>query len=321
MTKQISFSLFRSLVLWHLIAFPCPLSLFAHGFAGERFFPATIATDDPFAASEWSLPTVSMIRQPGSPPVKTIDLSSDLSVLILPNTALTLSEGYQIQKAAGQPQISGFDNAAVNLLYEFFENDKHEAIASLGLTWEIGGTGRSAVGADSFSTFTPTFYFGKGFGDLPDQLAPIRPFAVTGEIGLAIPGRSANRTLNIDPITGASQFVDEPNPDNLEWGFAVEYSLVYLQEHVKDIGLHAPFDRMTPLVEFSMETPVNRGGGVTTGTINPGVLWDGHYCQFGVEAIIPVNSHSGTNVGFVAQVHFFLDDIFPRIFHKPLFGG
>ena len=28
----------------------------AHGFAGQRFFPATILTDDPFVADEMSLP-------------------------------------------------------------------------------------------------------------------------------------------------------------------------------------------------------------------------------------------------------------------------
>jgi hypothetical protein len=28
----------------------------AHGFAGERFFPATILTDDPFAADDMSRP-------------------------------------------------------------------------------------------------------------------------------------------------------------------------------------------------------------------------------------------------------------------------
>ena len=30
----------------------------AHGVVGSRFFPATIATDDPFAADELALPTI-----------------------------------------------------------------------------------------------------------------------------------------------------------------------------------------------------------------------------------------------------------------------
>ena len=32
----------------------------AHGFAGDRFFPATILTDDPFVADEMSLPTITL---------------------------------------------------------------------------------------------------------------------------------------------------------------------------------------------------------------------------------------------------------------------
>ena len=32
----------------------------AHGFAGQRFFPATILTDDPFVADEMSLPTITL---------------------------------------------------------------------------------------------------------------------------------------------------------------------------------------------------------------------------------------------------------------------
>ena len=321
MHNRTPYHLKLALLACQLSSFGAPLSASAHGFAGDRFFPATITTDDPFAASEMSLPTVTAIREPGPPPLKDVDLSSDLSVLILPDTALTLSDGYQIQKTVDRRALTGFDNAAVNLLYEFFENDKHEAITSVGFTWEIGGTGRQSVGAESFSTFTPIFYFGKGFGDLPDRLPLLRPFAITGEIGLAIPGRAENRSLSLNPVTGEKEVTVSPNPDNLEWGFALEYSLIYLQEHVKDIGLKAPFNRLIPLVEFSMESPVNRGGGFTTGTISPGIIWSGQYCQFGIEALIPVNSHTGHNIGVVVQLHFYLDDIFPKLFRKPLFGG
>jgi hypothetical protein len=71
----------------------------------------------------------------------------------------------------------------------------------------------------------------------------------------------------------------------LQYGFALEYSLIYLQEQVKDVGLSAPFDRLIPLVEFSFGTSLNRGqSGQTTGTINPGVIWSSKYVQFGVEA-------------------------------------
>jgi hypothetical protein len=310
-----------SSILWPTVLLQLlysPGAALAHGFAGDRFFPATISTDDPFAASELSLPTISYSRQPGSPPVKTINFSSDLSLLVLPNVAVTLGDGYQWQKADGQTVQTGFNNFTANVLYEFFENDEHEAIMSVGLTTEFGGTGSRSVGSSSYSTLTPIFYFGKGLGDLPTNLNLVRPFAVTGEFGLAIPTRSNNRSVTFNGASGQTQVTSTPNPDVFQWGFAVEYSLIYLQEHVKDIGLRAPFDRLIPLVEFSMSTPVNRNGGVTMGTVNPGVIWSGKYFQLGVEAVLPINQHTGFNPGVVGQIHFYLDDLLPKIFSKPL---
>src|SRR5271166_5662225 len=129
-----------------------PLSAFSHGFAGDRFFPATLTTDDPFAASELSLPTFTEIRQPGQPPVKDFDISTDISLLLFPNTALTIGDGYNIQKAAHQSAQTGFDNAELNLLYQFFENDKHETIASIGLTWR---SEERRVGKECRSRWSP----------------------------------------------------------------------------------------------------------------------------------------------------------------------
>jgi hypothetical protein len=179
-----------------------PLTAFSHGFAGDRFFPATLTTDDPFAASELSLPTFTEMRQPGQPPDKNFDLSTDISLLLFPNIALAIGDEYNIQKAAHQSAQTGFDNAELNLLYEFFENDKHETIASVGLTWEVGGSGRKSLGNDRFSTWTPIFYFGRGFGDLPDSLPLLRPFAITGTLGLDIPTSSGTQS--------------DPNPNILE---------------------------------------------------------------------------------------------------------
>ena len=87
-----------------------PLSAFSHGFAGDRFFPATLTTDDPFAASELSLPTFSAIRLPDDPSFNDFDISTDISLLLFPNTALTAGDGYNIQKAMNQRARTGFDN-------------------------------------------------------------------------------------------------------------------------------------------------------------------------------------------------------------------
>jgi hypothetical protein len=51
------------------------------------------------------------------------------------------------------------------------------------------------------------------------------------------------------------------------------------------------------------------------------VIWAGKYFQVGVEAVVPINEHTGNNVGVIAQLHFFLDDLFPHTIGRPLFGG
>ena len=107
----------------------------------------------------------------------------------------------------------------------------------------------------------------------------------------------------------------------LKTGLAIEYSIPYLQSFVKDVGLREPFNRLIPLVEISLEKPIDRGAGPTIGTVNPGIIWAGRYMQFGLEAIIPANSATGGRRGLLLQVHFFLDDLFPRSIGKPVFGN
>lgn len=228
------------------------------------------------------------------------DVGFEFDKEIFPKFALGISGDYLYQKPDGEPSSSGFDNFTLSAKYQLWQNDAHEAIFSIGGEWEIGGSGSKQVGADSANTFTPTIYFGKGFGDLPDVLKYARPFALTG-------------TLGEDLSTSA-------DPNNLDWGFALEYNLPYLQSQVKDIGLPEPFKHMIPLVEFSFQTPENRGGGVTTGTINPGVLYENNYFQIGAEAIIPANSASENQVGAMVQLQIFIDDLWPKLFGHPVFG-
>lgn len=280
----------------------CGSAAEAHGILGDRFFPPTIATDDPFAVDELAFPTVSWLKNAGDPSNHEIDAGFEFDKEILPRFALGVSDTFIWQKPHAAPSIYGWDNLALTAKYELWENAEHEAIISVGLEADLGGTGSRAVGRDSFSTFAPSLFFGKGFGDLPDSLGLLQPFAVTGVFDNSFPSGSA-----------AANFFD--------WGFAVEYSLPYLQSHVRDIGLREPFNDMIPLVEFAMSTQENRPGrGITTGTINPGILYENAYFQLGVEANIPVNHESGAHVGVTIQMWIYIDDIFPRTFGHPLFG-
>jgi hypothetical protein len=299
-----------------------PSRVYGHGFAGPRFFPATLATDDPFVADELSLPTVSTIRTPDDGGTRETDISVEIAKRITPQFGIEIGETFTVLNPREGRATNGFGNLEVGGKYQLLKNGPHEAIVSFGLGVEIGGTGSSSIGADSFSTWEPGFFFGKGFGDLPETLRFLKPFSITGVAGIAIPTSASTGSVMVNDETGEREVEVERNPDGLEWGFALEYSVIYLQSQVQDLHWPAPIDRLIPLVELAFETPLNRDtGGETTGTINPGVIWAGKYFQIGAEAVIPINERTGTNVGVIAQLHFFLDDLFPHSIGRPLFGG
>lgn len=299
----------------------------AHGLAGKRFFPATLAVDDPFVSDELSLPLFSHIKTPAhgdDPAVVTSTMSAEFAKRITPSFGLSLGGDLINRDPDGKPAVTGFGNLEVGLRYQFFKSDAHEALASLGLTWEVGGTGRKKAGAESFDVVKPALLFGKGLGDLPDVVPYLKPIAITGVFGGEIPTRTQTRTakLELKPDGEVEEEIDkERHPNVFHWGMVLEYSLPYLQSFVRDIGLPAPFNRMIPVVELSFDYPLDRGrAGQATGTVNPGVIWAGRLFQLGVEAIVPVNARTGKNPGVRAVLHFFLDDIFPTSIGRPIFG-
>lgn len=289
----------------------------AHGFAGKRFFPATMATEDPFVADELSLPTVSRRRTVGEDGSSSVDTSAsiDFTKRITADFGLGFGATWLRLEPRDGVRQQGFDNVAVNAKYQFFKSEAHETILSVGVDADIGGSGAQRVGAEPFSTITPALFFGKGFGDLPDDLRFLRPFPVTGSAGIAIPTRASSRSIDDDgnPVT-------EPHPHVLQLGFALEYSVPYLQAFVKDIGLPRFLQRAIPIVEVALEKPLDRGKGPTTGTTNPGILFPGRTMQFGIEAVIPMNRRTGGSTGVLLQLHFFLDDLFPKSLGRPLIG-
>jgi hypothetical protein len=293
---------------------------FAHCYVGARFFPATLATDDPCVADELSLPTVSAFTTGDDPPSNQVNISAELSKRITDTVGLTIGSTWSTITPPGIPIVNGFQNLETAIKWQFATLPKHEFVMSAGFAIEWGGTGSQAVGAELFNTYAPTIWFGKGFGDLPDSMKWMRPFAITGQVAYAIPGNLA--TYTVDPDTGDVN----PTylPQVLRWGGTLQYSMPYLKSSVADLGLPDFFNRLNFIVEASLQTPVANtlnSGGLTTGTINPGVIWTGRYFQLGVEAVIPVNRQSGADVGVIAQVHFYLDDLFPGSIGKPLFGG
>ena len=285
---------------------------FAHAVCGDRIFPATLAIDDPGVGDELALPTVTV--QPLNPQGQ-LETSATASwtKTIFPGFGLSITGGpdwLTTNNATGAQGGYGYVPLNTEAKGNFICWQEHEFMASVGLavTWGWSGTG---VQQQPYNTYQPILDVGKGFGDLPKSLNILRPLALTGAISESIP----TSVWNADGSENATMF---------NFGFTLQYSLPYYNEHVAEIS--NPFvKRLVPIVEGQFTVPVanNQAGNFSgvTGTIQPGVIYEADTWQFALEALVPINSQSGTHLGVVGELHFFFDDIFPNSLGKPLFGG
>lgn len=275
----------------------------AHAVCGERVFPATLDINDPGVGDEVSIPTVAY-QPPATNGQQEFDLGafSWTKTIFSPNTAIVITDGATWLHPGG----SGWDPLSTEAQWGNFCWDEHELIATLSfnINWANTGTGSQT---QSFNTYEPVIDIGKGFGDLPKSLNALRPLALTLELSETFPGQN---------WTNGNQ-----NPTTLNGGFTIQYSLPYFNSQVAAID-NGFLKHLIPVTELAFTRPVSNfapGSNVTTGTIQPGVVYLADKYQVAVEAIFPLNRASGHGIGGVASIDFYLDDIFPNSLGKPLF--
>jgi hypothetical protein len=94
----------------------------AHGVVGQRFFPATLTTDDPFVADEMSLPTVTHQKTSTDPSVKETDINFDFAKRITPDFGIVMGYGWTHLDQIGPPHNpSGFKNLEITGQWQFFK--------------------------------------------------------------------------------------------------------------------------------------------------------------------------------------------------------
>ncbi len=268
----------------------------AHAVCGNRVFPATLVMDDPGVNDELSLPTITYQPIPatgGNPGGRAVDYGFEFDKTITQDLGIAINDDYLIQHGAGQGPLRGWDNLAVTLKDRVLCYEPAELMMSMGVIHEFAGTGsgqlRSAGAIAPTGSTAPTWYVGKGLGDLP--IGVFRPLALTGELGY--------------------QISDTPsmNPNQWNYSASLQYSIPYLEQHVKALDIPDFAKHLMPLVEVSMSSPDR---GPTIGTIAPGVVYLGPIPgRSGIEALIPANSASRQTIGtgFIVQFHLFTDDL------------
>jgi hypothetical protein len=190
----------------------------AHGIVGNRVFPGTLAFDDPAVMDELVFPAAASLKHPSGGADVTDNLIGWSFTRLLTPTFSVGIEGGWLHRNWGVAQRSGFDTTALTLKSLLYQNELHEVMISAGLAWGIRGSGAQGVGANSPDTIEPSVFFGKGFGDLPDWLAWLRPLAVTGAVTLAHPMSGDSINSAVDRDTGQLGPGLTRNVDTLHWG-------------------------------------------------------------------------------------------------------
>lgn len=284
-----------------LAALTAPSLAGAHGFAGKRFFPATLSFDDPFTQDEFDVlyNTMPNVNQDGDS-VDINSLSIEYAKSITPRIALSVGTAYDRLKFADGTSQHGLDNIELSGKFMGQVDEQSESVWSYGLDIDLGGTSSHGIGED-FNVYSPSFYFGKGLGNLSDSSSYLRPLAFTGKIAVDLPDQGDQaRYLNT--------------------AFSVQYSFTYLESFVEDVGLPQWLRNSLLLVELPLQTCLDHDcDGDMTGTINPGIIFFNKSGQLSLEAVIPANDRTGDSVGALLQLHLYLDDIFPHTLGKPIF--
>src|SRR5436309_8249114 len=102
----------------------------AHGIAGNRFFPGTLAFDDPAVADESILPLFSSSKQPDEGG-DVVDKRFTWSIfrLLTPTLGVGVDSGW-VHRDWGSSRSSGFDTTNLTVKGEIYRNELHETLVS-----------------------------------------------------------------------------------------------------------------------------------------------------------------------------------------------
>jgi hypothetical protein len=287
-------------------AFPAP----AHAFvaAGDRVFPGTLILPQIAPTDEAYIQGATPFSGTTPVPLNTLNTRRTDAIWFFGKTlterlGIRFRDVYTRLDPPGGSSRYGWQTLTANAQYEAVLDELHEFLFSVGVDRQFGGTGAGRVQRRGFSgvgATTPSFYFGKGLGDL--DIGYLRPLAIAGTFGYLVADKS-------------------PRPDVATAGFAIEYSIPYLQSKVRAFDLPDLIRGLTPITELFLTTPAGQAHGTAnTALIAPGLIYAGEGWQFGIEAMIPMTRATGRGLGVTAQFHVWLDHFFPNSIGRPVFS-
>ncbi|HLH77879.1 MAG TPA: hypothetical protein VKV28_13840 [Candidatus Binataceae bacterium] len=298
-------------VMFTAFVLPCARA-WAHGVVGDYIFLEPLIAEDPTPANELDIVQPSWVRGADG---RTFTLATSIEKVIgngnqsdawVPRWSVGAGSSWLYQSPKEGANQSGFDDLNLFLKYAFLVLPEHEFLLGAMVNLQLP-TGDPAVQTQNHTSLGPELVWEKALGDLPDwaALEYLRPLGFQGDCGY-LPALSGS--------TSHLLFADQ----------VVEYSLPYLSNSVRDIGLPEPLRDMFLFTEFNYSQLVAGPARQTFPNLlaTPGIAYVSYYFELSLGTQFALNRASvpGTHAAFIGLLDIFYDAIFPQA-NWALFGG
>lgn len=273
----------------------------AHGVVGDYVFLEPLITEDPTPANEldlvqptWTKSADGVTYSIGTGIEKVLGTDADG----LPRFSLSAATAWEHQSPNEGSGESGFDNLELAAKYAFWIVPQHEFLMSFAVSLQLP-TGNPKIEEQNHTSLGPELLWEKGLGDLPNLpvLKYLRPFGFQADLGyLPALGGHTSHLLFADQV--------------------IEYSLLYLSNSVKDIGLPPPLRNMFLFTEINYSQLIAGPSGETFPSLvmTPGIAYVSYRFQVSVGTQFALNNASipDTHAVVLALLDIFYDTFLPQ---------
>jgi hypothetical protein len=277
-----------------------PVRAWAHGTVGDYTFLEPLVADDANPKNEFDILKPGWVRGADG---REFSLGFSLEKVIAKDSqgnnlfSIELANDWIYASPKEGPPASGFNDLELLPKLSLFTWAEHELRVSFGTKFVIP-VGNSAVQDQNHTQIGPELLWAKGFGDLPDWsiVKYLRPLGIQGDFGYV-------------PALGGATY-HEMFADNV-----FEYSLPYLSNNVRDIGLKWPLRNVYLFTELNYDQLVTGPSGGTFPQLlaTPGIAYMDYNVQISIGTQFALNNATVPNshAAVLGLLDLFIDDIFP----------
>ncbi len=216
------------------------------------------------------------------------------------DSSFALFAGYQRLEQEGET-ATGFSNLSLAYKHVLVAIPRHEFTLSIAPEGEMP-VGSRKIGSESHPRAGFDLIFAKGFGDLSESIAMLRPAALEGDVSWE------------GKVSGARDDLVAANGE-------IEYSLAYLDENVASFSVTHALRNFTPHLDFeyAQYMSAHRNSSAPDFELTPAVAWLNSTMEINLGVQVALNhASSGSGaIAFVWLVGVSIDQIVPALVWTP----